>query len=483
MGAGLGGALGACPAADCYDVKKNSSARFTVDFDSTVVPVLPAGQSNAGGHWEFHSSPAEDSVILPERVREAMDLPTLLPRRDLPSVDRRPDQMQLARSPKELCNGLTPASPKSPQMCPSQPSVSQLHHSIAYLPAFVENGTNGCSQEAVPPAGSKLLSSEGLYGQGGLPWSPTTATESHRSTASQGTSASTSSQVAGSTQCASEAGYAGYVEAMEDRASPNSGPAYTRRHTRSKSFGADSGKASRRSKKAALQSSRTSRSSLSDVCTDEPRLVENTMAAKTEKRSRHPLVPPVDLSKLNAPAQRSGACSKVESQQPTLSTDSPSQAEPLGFVAGPVSKHKGKHFSAEEQHHKEDTLSFHAGAVPKGRAEPSLAPKDPFLVAHQAAKSLKNVETSKRLKLHALFKQATAGPASGSRPSVFEPSERAKWDAWAKLKSMDRRTAKREYCALVSELLPSWRAGLAEKYTANGAYMMTIIKDSACLDV
>ena len=57
------------------------------------------------------------------------------------------------------------------------------------------------------------------------------------------------------------------------------------------------------------------------------------------------------------------------------------------------------------------------------------------------------------LELYALYKQATEGDASGSRPGMFDMVGRAKFDAWAKRKGTAKDAAKTAYVALVAKLL------------------------------
>jgi acyl-CoA-binding protein len=56
------------------------------------------------------------------------------------------------------------------------------------------------------------------------------------------------------------------------------------------------------------------------------------------------------------------------------------------------------------------------------------------------------------LRMYALYKQATAGEASGPRPGAFNMVGRAKYDAWAALAGTSAETAMRDYIALVDEL-------------------------------
>lgn len=56
------------------------------------------------------------------------------------------------------------------------------------------------------------------------------------------------------------------------------------------------------------------------------------------------------------------------------------------------------------------------------------------------------------LALYALYKQATAGDVSGSRPGMLDLKGRAKYDAWAKTKGTSTDDAMTKYCALVDRL-------------------------------
>ncbi len=59
------------------------------------------------------------------------------------------------------------------------------------------------------------------------------------------------------------------------------------------------------------------------------------------------------------------------------------------------------------------------------------------------------------LDLYGLYKQATEGDATGSRPGMLDLKGRAKFDAWAKRKGSTKEAAMQAYVALVE--------GLAEK--------------------
>ena len=60
--------------------------------------------------------------------------------------------------------------------------------------------------------------------------------------------------------------------------------------------------------------------------------------------------------------------------------------------------------------------------------------------------------TDELLELYALYKQATSGDVSGSRPGMLDMKGRAKYDAWAKKKGTTSEDAMTTYIALVDRL-------------------------------
>lgn len=76
-----------------------------------------------------------------------------------------------------------------------------------------------------------------------------------------------------------------------------------------------------------------------------------------------------------------------------------------------------------------------------------------FEAAAQDAQTLpKRPDNETLLQLYALYKQATAGDVSGSRPGFTDFVGRAKYDAWAKLKGTNKDAAMQQYIALVERL-------------------------------
>ncbi len=56
------------------------------------------------------------------------------------------------------------------------------------------------------------------------------------------------------------------------------------------------------------------------------------------------------------------------------------------------------------------------------------------------------------LKIYALYKQASAGDATGERPGMTDFVGRAKWDAWEGLKGTSKDAAMQQYIDLIEEL-------------------------------
>jgi diazepam-binding inhibitor (GABA receptor modulator, acyl-CoA-binding protein) len=72
--------------------------------------------------------------------------------------------------------------------------------------------------------------------------------------------------------------------------------------------------------------------------------------------------------------------------------------------------------------------------------------------AEDSKKLPKRPDNNTLLKLYSLFKQATAGDVSGSRPGGFDMEGKMKYDAWAKLKGKTKDAAMQEYVDLVESL-------------------------------
>ncbi len=76
-----------------------------------------------------------------------------------------------------------------------------------------------------------------------------------------------------------------------------------------------------------------------------------------------------------------------------------------------------------------------------------------FDAASTAAASLaRDPGNAVKLRLYALYKQATVGDVAGSRPGFTNPVGRAKHDAWASVAGTSTDDAKRAYVDLVAGL-------------------------------
>lgn len=77
---------------------------------------------------------------------------------------------------------------------------------------------------------------------------------------------------------------------------------------------------------------------------------------------------------------------------------------------------------------------------------------DDFNYAIERSRLLDRQPNNVLLDLYSLYKQASAGDVSGSRPGMTKMRDRAKYDAWAKRKGMAQDEAKKAYIALVDSL-------------------------------
>ena len=76
-----------------------------------------------------------------------------------------------------------------------------------------------------------------------------------------------------------------------------------------------------------------------------------------------------------------------------------------------------------------------------------------FEAAKQQATELpKRPDNKTLLRLYALYKQATVGNAPDSRPDPSDFVERAKYDAWSKLRGTSVEKAMQDYVDLVKTL-------------------------------
>ena len=76
-----------------------------------------------------------------------------------------------------------------------------------------------------------------------------------------------------------------------------------------------------------------------------------------------------------------------------------------------------------------------------------------FAEAQVQVKALsKRPDNDTLLLIYSLFKQGSEGDVKGSRPGLFDVKDRAKFDAWTKLKGTAPEAAKQRYVELVKRL-------------------------------
>jgi len=79
--------------------------------------------------------------------------------------------------------------------------------------------------------------------------------------------------------------------------------------------------------------------------------------------------------------------------------------------------------------------------------------KDQFAEAKGRVEKLASRPSNEELlELYGLYKQATEGDVTGSRPGMLDLKGRAKYDAWARKKGASKDEAMKAYVALVKKL-------------------------------
>lgn len=80
-----------------------------------------------------------------------------------------------------------------------------------------------------------------------------------------------------------------------------------------------------------------------------------------------------------------------------------------------------------------------------------------FEKAQEAVKTLTERPTNEELlELYAWYKQATEGDNDTSKPGMFDVKGKFKWEAWNNKRGTGTEQAKKEYAALVKELLKKY---------------------------
>ncbi len=82
-----------------------------------------------------------------------------------------------------------------------------------------------------------------------------------------------------------------------------------------------------------------------------------------------------------------------------------------------------------------------------------MSTENDFKSAQDKVKTLKKRPSDQELlQLYALYKQGTEGDVHGDRPGMLAIKDRAKFDAWTKVKGKAKDAAQGEYVSLVTSL-------------------------------
>uniref|UniRef100_A0A8C1DWH4 ACB domain-containing protein n=1 Tax=Cyprinus carpio carpio TaxID=630221 RepID=A0A8C1DWH4_CYPCA len=80
-----------------------------------------------------------------------------------------------------------------------------------------------------------------------------------------------------------------------------------------------------------------------------------------------------------------------------------------------------------------------------------------------------------KLKVYALFKQATQGPCNTPKPSMLDFVNKAKWDAWKSLGSVSQEEARQQYVDLISSLVGTEAPAVAAQPTGSTKGFQTLL--------
>ncbi|CAG9330465.1 unnamed protein product [Blepharisma stoltei] len=83
-------------------------------------------------------------------------------------------------------------------------------------------------------------------------------------------------------------------------------------------------------------------------------------------------------------------------------------------------------------------------------------------IVNEFGASGQQLTNDQALALYGLFKQATVGDVNTSRPGMFDPKGKAKWDAWNAKKNVSQADARAQYIQTARSVLPpAWASRIA----------------------
>ncbi|XP_076827280.1 enoyl-CoA delta isomerase 2 [Brachyhypopomus gauderio] len=80
-----------------------------------------------------------------------------------------------------------------------------------------------------------------------------------------------------------------------------------------------------------------------------------------------------------------------------------------------------------------------------------------------------------KLKIYALFKQATQGPCNTPKPGMLDFVNKAKWDAWKSLGSLSQEQAREQYVDVIKSLVTAEGPAVAASPTGSGEAFQSLL--------
>ncbi|XP_010185703.1 PREDICTED: enoyl-CoA delta isomerase 2, mitochondrial [Mesitornis unicolor] len=104
-----------------------------------------------------------------------------------------------------------------------------------------------------------------------------------------------------------------------------------------------------------------------------------------------------------------------------------------------------------------------------------VSQKDFEKAQEQLKRLKKDPGNEAKLKLYALFKQATEGPCNSPKPGMLDFVKKAKWEAWNSLGNLSQDNARQKYTELVSSLVSAESAGQNTEEGSHGGYETILV--------
>ncbi|GBF90217.1 hypothetical protein Rsub_03350 [Raphidocelis subcapitata] len=83
--------------------------------------------------------------------------------------------------------------------------------------------------------------------------------------------------------------------------------------------------------------------------------------------------------------------------------------------------------------------------------------EEDFKAAAEEIRPVEGVSWDDMLEMYGLYKQATVGDNTTSKPGMLDPKGRRKWDAWNNKKGLTKEEAMTQYIACVQVCLDKYR--------------------------